>query len=133
MKARAFLCTFAAAGFLLLAANAQAATITVTGTGDTIAVDGVVTLREAITSANTNASVNADVSAQSPGAYGNDTINFNIAGAGVHTISLTAALPSITGPITINGYSPHRSPTSVIMFAPTRLTSAPLNTMPQFL
>jgi hypothetical protein len=105
MKARAFLCTFAAAGFLLLAANAQAATITVTGTGDTIAVDQVVTLREAITSANTNASVNADVSAQSPGAYGNDTINFNIAGAGVHTISLTAALPSITGPITINGYS----------------------------
>ena len=31
------------------------ATITVTGTGDTIAVDGVVTLREAITAANTNA------------------------------------------------------------------------------
>ena len=31
------------------------ATITVTGTGDTIANDGIVTLREAITAANTNA------------------------------------------------------------------------------
>ena len=37
------------------------ANITVTGTGDTIAVDGLVTLREAITSANNNANVNADV------------------------------------------------------------------------
>ena len=106
-KARAFLCTFAAAGSLLLAANAQAATatITVTGTGDTIAVDGVVTLREAITSANNNASVNADVANQMPGVYGNDIINFNIAGAGVQTISVTSALPAITGQVTINGYT----------------------------
>src|SRR5438552_9400007 len=79
------------------------ATITVTGTGDTIAVDGLVTLREAMTSANNNADVNADVVAV--GAYGTDTIQFNIAGAGVHTISPTSALPTISGPLTIDGYS----------------------------
>jgi len=57
--------------FVLLGSQtAPAAIITVTGTGDTIAVDGVVTLREAITSANNNVSVNADVSAQNPGVYG---------------------------------------------------------------
>src|SRR3977135_4320346 len=104
MKGPAVLFTFIAAGFLT-AANALAATITVTGTGDTIAVDGLVTLREAITSANNNASINVDVSAQSPVAYGPANINFNIAGAGVKSIVPTAALPVITGPVTINGYS----------------------------
>jgi len=84
---------------------APAATITVTGTGDTIAVDGIVTLREAITSANQNSSVNTDVSNQNPGAFGTDTINFNIPGAGVKTISPTAALPIVIGPVTINGYT----------------------------
>ena len=90
---------------VLWSRTAPAATITVTGTGDTIAVDGLVTLREAITSANNNASVNADVSGQAPGAYGTDTINFNIAGAGVKTINVGANFPTITGPVTINGYS----------------------------
>ena len=84
-------------------ATSRAATITVTGTGDTIAVDGLVTLREAITSANNNANVNADVVAV--GAYGTDTINFAIAGAGVHTISPTSALPTVTDTVVINGYS----------------------------
>lgn len=89
---------------LLWSQTAPAATITVTGTGDTIGVDGVVTLREAITSANQHSNVNADVVAV--GAYGtNDTINFNIAGAGVKTISATAALPVIIRPVTINGYT----------------------------
>src|SRR5690242_8198695 len=63
-------------------------TVTVTDTGDTIAVDGKVTLREAITSINNGANVNADV--VGAGAYGtSDTINFNIAGAGVQTINVT--------------------------------------------
>ena len=53
------------------------AIITVTGTGDTIAVDGIVTLREAITSANLNVPVNSDVVAV--GAFGVDTIRFEIA------------------------------------------------------
>src|SRR5437868_4104394 len=91
---------------LALAATASAATITVTDTGDTIAVDNKVTLREAITSANNNASVNADVAAQNPGAYGTDTINFAILPTGsVKTISPTSAIPVISGPVIINGYT----------------------------
>src|SRR6516165_6916809 len=78
------------------------ATITVTGTGDTIAKDGVVTLREAITAANTNADPSGDTT---PGDPGLDTIAFNIPGTSVHTISLTSNLPTITEPITIDGYS----------------------------
>jgi len=89
---------------LLWSQTAPAATVTVTGTGDTIAVDGLVTLREAITSINNGANVNADVSAI--GAYGtNDTIHFNIAGAGVKTINATTAEPLITKPVTIDGYT----------------------------
>src|SRR5690242_18581329 len=74
------------------------ATITVTGTGDTIANDGLVTLREAITAANTNAGPSGDTT---PGDLGRDTIAFNIPGAGVRTIRLTSALPTITEPVVI--------------------------------
>jgi VCBS repeat protein/S-layer family protein/all-beta uncharacterized protein len=52
---------------------------------------GVGSLRQAITSANNN-----------PGA---DTINFNIAGAGPHTITPLTELPNITDTVTIDGYS----------------------------
>ncbi len=89
---------------LALSALASAATITVTGTGDTIAVDGFVTLREAIASANGNANVNADV--VGVGLYGSlDTIHFNIAGVGVRTIQPTSPLPNITEPLVIDGFS----------------------------
>jgi RTX calcium-binding nonapeptide repeat (4 copies) len=77
------------------------AVITVTGAGDAIAVDGLVTLREAITSANNNAPVNADVVAV--GAYGADSIAFGISGSGVHTISPASALPSITDSLIVDG------------------------------
>jgi hypothetical protein len=79
-----------------------AATVTVTGTGDSIAVDGSVTLREAITSMNNGANVNADVVAV--GAYGtSNTINFSI-GSGVQTIAPAGSqLPPITVPVVING------------------------------
>ncbi len=91
-----------ALGLLCFAASAASAkTITVTSTGDTIAVDGVVTLREAITAANTNAA-SGDAPAGDPGL---DVINFNIPGGGVKTISPTSALPTITEPITIDGYT----------------------------
>jgi hypothetical protein len=91
-------------GLAIWSAVAAAATITVTGTGDTNAVDGLVTLREAITSINNGANLNADVVAV--GVYGtSDTINFNITGAGVHTIQPTSALPSIVKPVFINGYT----------------------------
>ena len=36
---------------------------------------------------------------------GADIINFAIPGSGVHTIAPESALPTITGPVTINGYS----------------------------
>jgi uncharacterized repeat protein (TIGR01451 family) len=81
------------------------ATITVTGTGDTIAVDGLVTLREAIQSINQGASVNSDVAAHVTGTYGTgDTIVFNIPGTGVHTINITGSpLPTVTRPVVIDG------------------------------
>jgi hypothetical protein len=80
LKARALLVLTAAAFIGLGAGNSGfAATIVVTGTGDTIAVDGLVTLREAMASVNAGANVNADVVAV--GAYGSsDTINFAIPG-----------------------------------------------------
>jgi hypothetical protein len=89
---------------LFFAGAANAATITVTGTGDAVAVDGLVTLREAITSINAGANTNADVVAG--GAYGaSDTINFGIAGPGAHVILITGGLPNIIKPVTINGFS----------------------------
>ena len=53
--------------------------------------DGATSLREAICAANNNA--------------GADTINFGIQGGGVQTINLLSPLPSITGQVTIDGYS----------------------------
>src|SRR5712691_6387238 len=95
------------------AADAPAATITVTGTGDTVAVDGMVTLREAITSINNGANVNADVVAV--GTYGvNDQIVFNIPGTGIQTIAPASNLPNITKPVTIDGYTqPGSSPNTL--------------------
>jgi hypothetical protein len=91
--------------------TANGAVITVTGTGDTIANDASATLREAIMSINNQADVNADVTLNRIGGYASspggtpDVINFNIAGAGVKTISVTSAEPAIIRPLTINGYT----------------------------
>ena len=71
----------------LVACAARAATFTVTSTSDS----GAGTFRQAILDANAN-----------PGA---DTIAFNIAGSGVHTITPLSALPAITSPVTIDGYT----------------------------
>jgi len=47
-------------------------------------------------------------------APGADLIDFNIPGDGVHTISPTSALPGITGPVTIDGYTqPGASPNTL--------------------
>src|ERR1051325_1070262 len=67
--------------------TAQATTFIVTNTND----GGAGSLRQAILNANANA--------------GAEVIAFNIAGAGVKTISPTSALPTITDPVTIDGYS----------------------------
>jgi hypothetical protein len=70
-----------------LAATARAATFTVTSVSDS----GAGSLRQAITDANA--------------AAGLDSISFNIAGSGVHTISPATALPTITSPVTIDGFT----------------------------
>jgi IPT/TIG domain/S-layer homology domain len=70
-----------------LSAALSAATFNVTSTNDT----GAGSLRQAIIDAN--------------GAGGADTIAFNIAGSGVHTITLATALPAVTGALTIDGYT----------------------------
>ena len=80
---------------------APAAVITVTSTGDTIAIDAVATLREAITSINNQADVNADATVNRVGLYASapggtpDVINFNISGIGVQTISPTSGTGTI--------------------------------------
>src|SRR5262245_56659985 len=72
---------------LLVSVPATAATFTVTNTDDT----GTGSLRQAILDANAN-----------PGA---DTIAFNIAGAGVHTITPLTTLSAATETVTIDGYT----------------------------
>jgi CSLREA domain-containing protein len=101
--ARLTLLAVAIAAFALLFAQpgpALAVTFTVNSTGDAgdptpdgvcATVGGVCTLRAAIQESNAQA--------------GADVINFNIPGAGPHTIAPASALPTISGPLTINGYS----------------------------
>src|SRR5438046_606081 len=102
--------------FFLQSAAVNGAVITVTGSGDTIAIDGLSTLREAITSINNQADVNADVTLNRVGLYASqsggtpDVINFDIPGAGVKTIGATGAEPTISKPMTINGSSAAGSP-----------------------
>jgi hypothetical protein len=85
--------------------SSAAATVTVNSTtdvsdGDTSSIaaliatpgpDGVISLREAIIAANNTA--------------GADAISFNIPGPGVRTITPTSQLPTITSPVTIDGYT----------------------------
>jgi len=97
------------------------AVITVTSTADTIALDTFATLREAITSINNQADINADVTLNRVGGYASapggtpDVINFSISGGGVKTIAVTgSAEPTITRPLTINGYTqPLASPNTL--------------------
>src|SRR5215469_15118870 len=87
------------------------AVITVNTTLDTIAIVGLATLREAITSINNQADVNGDVTLSRVGGYAStpggtpDVIDFDIPVAGVQQISATSAEPTIIRPLTINGYS----------------------------
>jgi CSLREA domain-containing protein len=92
---------------VLVAFDASAATLVVNGTADASPPDtgdGICSLREAMQSI-INAA-NFGNCLNSGGAYGTaDTINFNITGAGVHTIYAAATLPVITKPMLIDGYS----------------------------
>ena len=78
----------------LSASSAHATTYAVNSLGDTIATDGVITLREAILAANSNFA-----QGDAPAGGASDTINFAITG----TIRLTSALPNISTQMTING------------------------------
>lgn len=84
---------------LSLTVRLAAATITVNGTGDTIAADGACTLREALAAANTNAAV-GDCPAGTPGL---DRIHFSIGAGGPQMILLSTPLPVIVEPVTIDG------------------------------
>jgi hypothetical protein len=99
----------------LLESRLAPAVITVTSTDDGVdpigLADGTASLREAILSINNGADINAGVRDHRTGTYGiNDTINFNISAAGtVQTIDVgsigNGALPALTKPMTINGYT----------------------------
>ncbi len=81
---------------LLFTVSSHAATFTVTTTADS----GLGSLREAIIDANALA--------------GADTIAFNIPGSGPHTIQPLSALPVITDPVVIEGYTqPGSSPNTL--------------------
>src|SRR5262245_47474308 len=75
------------AALSVFTAMAQASTFVVTNTNNS----GPDSLRQAILDANAN-----------PGA---DSIVFNIPGSGVQTISATSPLPTITDPVSIDGYT----------------------------
>src|ERR1022692_1199212 len=79
------------------ASPARGATIVVTNATDS----GPGSLRQAILSANSTANVP-------------DVINFNIAGTGPFTISPLTALPALTDPVVIDGYTqPGASPNTL--------------------
>ncbi|MBI5567102.1 MAG: CSLREA domain-containing protein, partial [Chloroflexi bacterium] len=105
MKRRLLTICLALLGLVAISTTSRAAPeaiITVTSTGDAIAADGACTLREAITAANTNSIVNECPA----GSIGLDTIGFAIGSIGSQqTIQPTSALPAITDPIVIDGWS----------------------------
>src|SRR5688572_18872668 len=77
----------------LLSVAAQATIVVNSSADNTTVGDGECTLREAITNANNNTdSTGGDCAA----GIGTDTIEFNIAGAGPHTILLGSLLPTIS-------------------------------------
>ena len=81
---------------LSLSSSLSAATFVVTNTNDS----GAGSWRQAILDANA--------------AAGADTINFNISGSGVKTISPASSLPTITDPVIIDGYTqPGASPNTL--------------------
>lgn len=109
------------AGLVLVRTNVPlahaASTIVVNSTADSIANDGVCTLREAIIAANTDTASGAAAGECIAGS-GADTINFAITGSASYTltdrnsvvkngytIAPTSILPVITSEVTINGYS----------------------------
>ena len=99
LRARARGGTFFVAALLVIvmalsASSARATTYSVNSLGDTIATDGVITLREAIAAADSGFP-----RGDAPAGGASDTINFAVTG----TIRLNSALPPISTAMTING------------------------------
>lgn len=98
-----------AAALILAGRGAGAATITVNGTADTVADDGVCTLREAIVAANTNAAsgVTTGECAAGQASPTVDQIAFAIPplDGTVKTITLASSLPDVVDPVLIDGYT----------------------------
>ncbi len=88
VKPRAALLALGALCLAIGSCAARGATLTVTNTTDS----GPGSLRQAILSANLSANVP-------------DLVQFNIAGAGPHTINPLTPLPTLTDPVTMDGYS----------------------------
>lgn len=108
---------------VIFCGSAHAATIEVNSKADVTADDGLCTLREAITAANSNTISGAAVGECVAGDISptRDDIDFNITGTADYTVGgesgytlgLTSQLPSITELANINGYSqPNSSPNS---------------------
>lgn len=99
------------------------AILTVNGTGDAVAPDGELTLREAILVANGSLAIDSlstierdlVVGTPSHGLTANrDEIRFSIPGTGVHTITPLVSLPAILDPVSIDGYTqPGASPNTL--------------------
>ena len=86
------------------------AVLTVNTTADDTTADSTLSLREAIELVDGSLALSAlstQEQAQVSGSLSStpDTIDFNIPGSGVQTIAPTSALPAITAPVTIDGYS----------------------------
>lgn len=87
-------------------ASADAATITVNSSSDSVANDGACTLREAIVAANTDLPSGITAGECAAGTLaGQDQIVFAIAGSGVHTILVASGLPDIVSSLSIDGYT----------------------------
>lgn len=89
---------------LVLISSASAATIPVTTSADSVAVDGSCSLREAITAANLNSGGGVG-ECPAGDASGQDQIVFQIPGAGPHQILVQSQLPAITSSLSIDGYT----------------------------
>lgn len=88
-----------------VALNGGTATLTVNSIADDEDNDGECTLREAITASNDDIE-SGDEDGECVAGAATDTIEFSIAGSGVHTIQPDDALPAIEDSgLTINGYS----------------------------
>jgi len=88
------------------------ATIVVNSVADTDNRDNDLTLLEALMLANGTLGVNVLTQAEKNQVTGvpaqqnqRDTINFNMPGTGLQTITLAASLPTITGIVTIDGFT----------------------------